>query len=191
MEIVSPLEELSQGFTCTGPHNLIDSWEAKILDDTKNEILYIVPAGFSQRNKEGRERKLYYKAAYQKAVSFNAEKKLNPFGVNTHSVILQREPQNKYDKFAIRVGIRFDDYHKTPQWFKPQIWQDLGYVPKVVSKLLCKNFHMLRHGTLLSMHAIFDKDLYFARVAIPYGKPVEPSLFTKCNSKRFDAILEE
>ena len=141
MEIQSPLEELSQAYVCSGPRSLKDDWEQKILDDTENQILYIVPAGFSQRNEEGRERTVYYKSAYQKAVSFNTEKALHPLGINSHAIILQREPHNKYDKFAIRVGIRFDDYEKTPQWFKPQIWQDLGYIPKTISKLLCKNFH--------------------------------------------------
>jgi len=190
MEIKSPLEELSEAYS-SNLDSLDDSWEQKIVDDTKNQILYIVPAGFSQRNKEGRERKLHYKSLYKKAISFNVEKKLNPFGMDSHSVILQREPSNKYDKNAIRIGIRFDDYNKTPQWFQPQVWQDMGYVPKIASRLLNKNFNMLRHGTILSLHALYDKDLYFARVAIPYGKPVEASMFKKCNTRRFDAILEE
>jgi len=191
MEIISPLEELSEAYACKGPHSLADSWEEKIFDDVKNQILYIVPAGFTQRNNEGRNRKSYYKAVYQKAITFNTEKKLNPFGINSHSVILQPEPQNQYDKDAIRVGVRFDDYNKTPQWFKPQMWQDIGYVPKTISKLLKKNFKMLRHGNILSVHAIFDRDIYFARVAIPYGKEIEADLFNKCNTARFDAIMEE
>ena len=191
MEIKSPLEELSQAYLCQGPHSLLDSWEQKILDDTKNETLYIVPAGFSQRNREGRQRTIYYKAAYQKAVNFNTEKKLNPFGVKSHAVILKPEPQNPYDKNAIRIGVRFDDFNKTPQWFKPQLWQDIGYVPQAISGLLKKNFKMLRNGNILSVHALLDKDLYFARIAIPYGKPIESLPLSKCDSKRFKNILEE
>ena len=191
MEIKSPLEELSEAYLCKGPHSLPDSWEEKILDDVENKILYIVPAGFTQRNHEGRNRKSYYKAAYQKAVTFNTEKKVNPFGVKSHAVILQPEPQNQYDKNAIRIGVRFDDFNKTPQWFRPQIWQDIGYVPKAISKLLKKNFKMLRHGTILTLHALHDKDIYFARVAIPYGEEITADTFKKCNTKRYDAILEE
>ena len=81
MEIISPLEELSEAYACKGPHSLADSWEEKIFDDVKNQILYIVPAGFTQRNNEGRNRKSYYKAVYQKAITFNTEKKLNPFAL--------------------------------------------------------------------------------------------------------------
>jgi len=191
METKSPLEELSEAYSCGGPHALEDSWEEKIFDDVENQILYIVPAGFTQRNNEGRNRKAYYKATYQKAISFNTEKKINPFGIKSHSVILQPEPSNQYDKNAIRIGVRFDDYNKTPQWFRPQVWQEIGYVPKAISGLIKKNFKMLRQGTILSVHAIFDRDIYFARVAIPYGKEIPEDLFNKCNTARYDAILEE
>ena len=191
MTLTSPLEELSQAYNCNGPHELDSSWEAKIFDDTQNQVLYIVPAGFTQRNKEGRSRTSFYKALYQKAVSFETEKKLNPFGLKSHSVILHPEPQNQYDKNAIRVGIRFDDYSKTPPWFKPQVWQDIGYIPKVISKLLKKNFKMLGHGTILSVHAIHDRDIYFSRVAIPYGEKLREELFVNQKVQRYNAIMEE
>jgi hypothetical protein len=191
MEMNSPLEELSQAYKCDSPHSLADSWEKKIFDDVENQILYIVPAGFTQRDAEGRNRKTYYKSIYQKAINFNVEKKLNPFGLTSHSVMLRPEPQNQYDKNAIKIGIRFDDYSKTPQWFKPQVWQDIGYVPKAISMVLKKNFKMLRNGTILSVHALFDQDVYYARIAFPYGKEMDPVLFTDCNTARYDAILKE
>lgn len=191
MEIQSPLEELSEAYSCQSPHALEESWEQKIFDDVENQILYIVPAGFTQRNHEGRDRKTYYKAIYQKAVSFNTEKKINPFGVKSHSVILQPEPSNQYDKNAIRVGIRFDDYSKTPQWFRPQAWQEIGYIPKTISGLIKKNLKCFRQGSILSVHAIFDRDIYYARIAMPYGKEIPEDLFNKCNTARYDAILEE
>jgi len=190
MEINSPLEELSEAYKCEGPESLGDSWDENILDDTKNKILYIVPAGFSQSE----DRKNYYRATYEKAVTLGSEKKSNPFGVDSHSVILQPDPTNPYDKFAIQIGIRFDESNYMPKGCcQLQIWKQIGYVPKRVSKLLTKNFKLLQQGSLYSVHAMFDKNLYYVRVAIPYGhkESSSHSAQNRLNAIRFKGILED
>lgn len=178
----TPLEELSEAFTNEG--SLRDCWEQKVVNDVERKVLYIVPAGFSQNQ----ERKECYKAMWQKAASFEAEKKNYPFGTSSHAVILRPEPKNPYDKHAIQIGVQFDDYHKTPTGFRPQQWQSLGYVPKVISRILSKNFKMLKHGRIFSVHSMLDRDLYYSRVIIPYNNTENTSRPVKRKKGRFHAV---
>lgn len=185
MKTETPLEELSEAYKYKGLKSLTEEWEQKILDDRENEILYIVPAGFSQ----SQDRKHAHKDMYQTAVTLGTEKKPNPFGVRSHSVILRPEPTNRFDKFAIQVGVRFDEPNKMPGSFRLQMWKDLGFIPKAISELLTKNLRMLGHGTIYSVHAMFDQNLYYSRIVIPYGTKARTLRSNKTN--RFRAIMEE
>jgi len=188
MKLITPLEELSQGFISPAGFDSNIYWRNRIVDDTEKQKLYIIPAGYTQRNSEGVNRSILYRSMYQKAISFNSEKKKYPLG-KTHKVILKPEPSNPYDKFAVRIGIVFQDSSKSPPGFSIQTWKEIGYIPKLISKLILKNEHMLEDGKLIALHSDYQRQIYFGRIELPYGSS-ETKSYKNCNMKRISDILE-
>ena len=192
----SPLEELSQAYLKPKDFNLKGSekqkyWNDRIIDDTVNQRLYIIPAGYTQRDSNGTNRRVTWRKLWEKAVELDSEREIYPLGYqNTHQVILRPEPSNQYDPYAIKVGIRFDDIGKTPDGFRTQLWYDIGYIPKLISNIITSNCNMVTRGRLIGLYAEHPKDIYYGRIVLPYGEP-KPTSKTKCNTKRFSAILEE
>ena len=198
MKIKSPLEELSSAFSPTlllpkahsGPENH-EYWKNRIIDDYENEILYIVPAGFSHASSTGLSRLVYYQSIWEKAVSIDKEKNLYPLGRNTHTIKLKPEPENRHDKYALKVEITFHDSIKIPQEFKINIPQDIGYIPKRISEVLTRNKQRLNRGKLINVYGDDKDGMYFGRIAFPYGK-ISPKTITsvKPNMQRFISIME-
>jgi hypothetical protein len=189
MKLNTPLEELSQGFICPVGFDYNGYWRSRILDDTENNILYIIPAGYTQRDGKGIVRSLYYKSLYNKAVSLKSERRRYPLGENSHKIILKPEPSNPYDQYAVRIGIVFDDKSKTPENFTNQTWKEIGYIPKVISKLITKNIPMLKEGKLTALQANYADRIYFGRIEIPYGSSLVKN-YKNCNIQRITDILE-
>tara|TARA_B000000460_G_C21403516_1_gene343449 strand:- start:70 stop:636 length:567 start_codon:yes stop_codon:yes gene_type:complete len=185
----SPLEELSSAFPLRD-ENHIDYWNERVMDDVKNKILYIVPAGYTFSTAENIPRAYYYKSIWKKTVSMKKEMNTYPFGKDSHSILLEPEPQNIHDPYALKIKIIFWKDESTPDIFKKCRPQDIGYIPKSISKILTKNRHLLLDGKLINVYGNLQKQLFFGRIAFNYAqtkKPNEP----KPNIKRFSLIMED
>jgi len=193
---LSPLEEFSSIYSINKLSNTsVDPldhryWKDRIIDDTKNKILYIVPSGYTQRTETGESRSTYYKAAWDQTVHLETERQLFPLGEKSHEIILKSEPQNQFDRYCIRVGITFTDSSITPTGFKLNEWQDIGFIPRDISKLITKNIDMLTKGKLINLYCEYQKNIFFGRVAFNYGK-INKEKLVKPNVQRFHRILEE
>jgi hypothetical protein len=190
----NPLESLSEVYASTQNPQDHKYWNDRIIDDPKNEILYVVPAGFTYPTDTGESRLYYYKSLWEKSVSYNREKVLFPLGKDTHSIILEKDTENKYDPYAVKIKIKFNlDYGKEyiPKKFEAYIPQEIGFIPQVISEMICTNIKMIKRGSLANVYAELPKGIYFGRIALFYGKEEKTTPDIDYNSKRFIAILEE
>ena len=188
MTSLSPLEELSKVYPVKNL-NHADYWNERIMDDVENKTLYIVPAGYTFSTSEGVPRAYYYRSIWKQTVSMHNEKSIYPIGQNTHSIILEPEPYNQYDPYALKFKLMFHYKSSMPDLFELGRPQDIGYVPKAISKILTKNRHHILNIKLVNIYANLDKSLFFGRLAFSYAKlkkvEIKPSI------KRFSLIMED
>ena len=188
MTSLSPLEELSTIFPVKDL-NHADYWNERIMDDVENKTLYIVPAGYTFNTSDEIPRAYYYRSIWKQTVSMNSEKSTYPIGQNTHSIILESEPHNPHDRYALKIKIIFHYKSSVPDMFELGRPQDIGYVPKSISRILTKNRHQIINIKLVNIYANLDKSLFFSRLAFSYAKlkRIEP----KPSIKRFSLIMED
>ena len=190
----SALESLSEIYSSQEPPQQHQYWNNRIIDHTEKEILYVVPAGFTWKTDNGESRLSYYKALWEKSVSFGSENNLYPLGVKTHSIVLRQDKNNKYDPYAVKVGIVFNSEDRgmwIPQGFETNMIQDIGFIPKAISKQISLNIEMIKKVSLINVYAELQKSIYFGRIALSYSEQAEVVEDISYNSKRFSAILEE
>ena len=130
---------------------------------------------------------------WQQCVYLQTEENLFPLGRDTHSISLIKEPGNRYDPYAIKIGIEFKQEtpeEVLPKFFIRKKWQDIGYIPKIISKILNDNLNSIKDGQLINIYSDAPKNIYFARIALFYGKRQEIPQANQFN-QRLTAILEE
>ena len=194
----SPLKNLSHVYTPTTKvteYDLLSSnyRSKRIIDDPENHILYIIPAGFSQRINGEKHRSEYYRAIWEQCVYLQTENELFPLGKEDHLITLVKEPENRHDPYAIKIGIEFKQEvpeQVIPGKFKRKKWQDIGYIPKVISKTIHQNIDNIKKGHLINIYAESPKNIYFGRVALFYGEE-HKIVSVDHSNQRFAAILEE
>lgn len=194
MSNLSPLQSLSEVYASNQNPQDHKYWNNRIIDDTKNKILYVVPAGFTHPTRTGESRTHYYRSLWEKSVSNNREKLLFPLGTDGHLIVLRKDIHNQYDPYAVQVGITFNSkYGKEhiPEKFEANIVQDIGFIPQVISQMISTNIQTIKRASLANIYAELPKGIYFGRIALFYGKEQDVVPETNYNSKRFIAILEE
>jgi hypothetical protein len=149
--------------------------EGHIYENLSAKVVEFYPAGYTQKfirpykNISGAaeevNRQEFYQQLYEEAADINRESEVFPFENYEYKIDFVREPNNKYDPFALRVSI------STPN---NNYWNDYhaGYVPARINQLLLANIERISDIQILSVIDNLNDKFYCARIGLGYDGTV-------------------
>lgn len=183
MEITtkSPLGDRSQLFSDEA------SRKKGILDIPNEGLLQIYPRGYTKPSPrdDGHNRQIVHEFLFHHAVVLKTENDIYPFENHAHTLELIRDLKNPKDRFAINIIM-----HAPHGLLKDIDGADLGFVPKEISAVICKNIDMITGGKIYKVRSNWHKKYYSAKVVLFYGQTI-PECTDLNNLQRFSDLLTE
>ena len=159
-----------------------------IKDCPTQQCIELYPAGYTKPSKiTGESRQEVHKLIWTAAQQLGKEELLFPFEGLEHNIKLVREPENAYDKFAVRVMFTSSD---------PKLAlihnRDLGYIPRKISKQIFTNLASISGGRILKVRENFHDKYYTTKIVLSYHPDgFERNVRADIDLDRFDDLLED
>jgi hypothetical protein len=138
-----------------------------IYDNILDNILEFFPAGYAQSfitkssNTSGAAAKInrqeVFREIYERAELIGKESEQFPFADNTYYLSFIPEEYNKYDSFAIRIELFFED-----------VTYNIGYVPARINKKLLENRERITDKKILFVTKSLNDRFYCLRIGVEY-----------------------
>lgn len=178
-QITSPLEHQSIYFRRGMHHNVIEN--------PQKRTLIIHPAGYTKYSTmDGINRQKIHSDLYTLAKEFGAVYSEFPFGSQYYSILLKKEPDNKYDPFAIKIMMDSSD----SSYLSDTHNLELGYIPSSISEQVSKNFSMFDKGQILTVNKNIHDKFYNTAVIFKYDLDLEHKYHTERSDPTLDRFKD-